>query len=307
VRFFIITKILKYLGYIIISMAGRIHIEERSVVHKDDDGESRTYLVRTGFLGNLRKQRKKQKTVIVSTGLAESIEKYNRYLMPTYHGLERFYQKREIDVLMIIPSIIGVKIKSEDGKLFRNNTYERNCSMFYSFLQTVDGNDVNIAHSSGPVTYSDLDGKIDTPEKIILFNPLLNVDYSPIEFLAKGMEVYGKELFCFNGISGMLYALNPFNYLDFLLEFSGNSENNWDLLQDFSRSGMTGMRFPVESEIFLVYTGKSKNNVFSNYDCLDQIGDECRKVTQIGISKAHEEILFNPKPYVDITLDILCD
>jgi hypothetical protein len=173
-----------------------------------------TYLVPTHFFG----ENNAKHTLVLSPGFSAPGKYFDK---SSYLLIQSM--KDEGNIQIIVPEIIGRKIKSENGLIFQNNTHEKNGNLYHAFLNTLENVTAEsfqsyCAQSSGPINFKS--------DKIILINPLVKVDYNRLGFILRAIK---------GSLIKELKFTITYNFgLNYSLEFLGNLQNNFACLDDLT-------------------------------------------------------------------------
>ncbi len=240
-------------------------------------------------------------TIHFACGLCLEPNMYEDYLTQLYEGLDK-------KASIFASSISGGKIKSDaDARsTFQTNTRTSIVDLFHEVIKEIGkGNDVNIAHSSGPrTTPNDL---VEMPQKYVLINPIVPVDYGTLGFLRRCASLY----------ASLWGSTREKNDMDNMLasehkaasNFLRNLRNNIAFTNEFKRLTMEQLYPRTDADALLLfaygpnisdglfqYQGSTVHNMEKQYRSL-----RFKKME----GEAHDEIIGSPAQFADKTLEFL--
>lgn len=253
-------------------------------------------------------------------GFTDSTSFYKAFLQGVADGLEPHGGAH-----IVSADIMGRKIKSTEGETFESTSYQNCRDLYVSMMNTLGMKpETSISHSAGPNHFGDLEGKLGEGGKVVLLNPVMPLGYDSahvIKFMGGLAKVAGKAMI--DGIpltnkdenvgafAGAAYLMSPSFWGPCVGAFL-STPKNLDMIKSFTSMPMEEM-YPMRDNLAVtVAVGinpKTRSDGLFKYgqSCLiDRVGQEASECyRQVEVKGNHMSPMYNPKPFVDATVNAI--
>jgi len=283
----------------------------------DSEFELRTAIIRDSGYSSF----KTEKTIVFTPGFCRSFEDYERFLYRIFEGYSENIDRDKYYLTMFVPEIVGKNIprkdssgKSDSGR-FPNRSNANNHILLKSFVAYMSpGNVVYIFHSSGPWASDNLGGKIETPEKVVMINPLLPAEHGIWGFQKAKNYIAKRECRGEFGEDAKIFAENEEVKKRYKETLLSNLYNTFLLVRDFCYLYMAGL-YPSlpETDACLIFSGvkngaNNDDGMFQlQYEHIANFMESFRSFSHYEPRGDHFNVMHTPDSVAGPTLEFLLD